>query len=129
MNGVDRLELAHQEAQESLDAYYARHASRAYQEYLASNLEALTERAAEQLPLEPETEEEAAWFKRHFHRPVGAVLERHGFLYRDLCYKHHCSEFDELPSASRWRASTWHTIEKTGCEMCERGQEETDSAR
>jgi hypothetical protein len=119
MDGVDRRQLLHDEAEESLDAYYRRHAARSWQEYLASSPEALAERAAERLPLEAETVAAVeTLFKRHFHRPVETVLERHGFLYRDLCYEHHCSEFDELPSASRWRASTWHTVEKVGCEMC-----------
>ena len=74
MNGVNHLELLHDEAEESLDAYYRRHASRAYQEYLASSPEALAEREAERQLLEPETAEAAAWFKRHFHRPVEEVL-------------------------------------------------------
>lgn len=73
MNSQD-LEFAHQEAEESLDAYYRRHTARSWREYLASSPEALAEREAARLPLEPETEAEAVWWKRHFHRPVEEVL-------------------------------------------------------
>ena len=112
------LEFAHQEAEESIDAYYRRYTARSRQEHRASSLEALAERAAERLPLEPETEAEAAWWKRHFHRSVVEVLKSHGLIYRNLCYEHHCSEFDELPSVSRWQASTWRTVERADCEIC-----------
>lgn len=74
MNGVNRRQLSHDEAEESLDAYYRRYAARSWQEYLASSPEALAEREAEPLELEPETAEERAWWKRHFHRPVEEVL-------------------------------------------------------
>lgn len=74
MNSRD-LEFAHQEAEESLDAYYRRHTARSWQEYLASSPESLAERETARLSLEPETAEEAAWWKRHFHRPVSEVLE------------------------------------------------------
>ncbi len=55
MNSRD-LEFAHQEAEESLDAYYRCHTARSWQEHRASSPEALAEWAAERLPLELETE-------------------------------------------------------------------------
>ena len=119
------LEFAHEEAEESLNAYYSRHTARSWQEYLASSPEALAERAAERLPLEPETAAAMDRLLKRSFQPVNKVLERHGFLYRNLCHEHRCSEATALPEVSRWRASTWHTVERADCEMC---GEETGNA-
>lgn len=37
---------------------------------------------------------------------------------RLLCYKHHCEEFDNLPSAERHQASSWITVKLGMCELC-----------
>ena len=63
----ERLESEHQTANESLAAYYQR-----YSKPTPPNL------YPEPLSLEPETAEEAEWFKRHFHRPVDEVLAKDG---------------------------------------------------
>ena len=64
---MERLELGRQTANESLTAYYQR-----YSKPTPPNL-------YHELPLlEPETEESAEWFKRHFHRPVDEVLAENG---------------------------------------------------
>lgn len=79
MNGVDRRQLSHDEAEESLDAYHRRHAARSWREYCASSPEALAEREAERLPLEAETVAAVeTLFRRHFHRPVAEVLAGNG---------------------------------------------------
>ena len=64
---MERLELERQTANESLAAYYQR-----YSKPTPPNL------CPEPLLLEPETAEEAEWFKRHFHRPVDEVLAENG---------------------------------------------------
>jgi len=45
---------------------------------------------------------------------------------RDLCYTHHCSEFDKLPNAMRHLAAEWRTVKPGECEIC---QEELRQAR
>jgi len=35
---------------------------------------------------------------------------------RNLCYHHHCQEFDKLPNAHRHLAADWRTVEP--CELC-----------
>jgi len=36
---------------------------------------------------------------------------------RNLCYHHHCQEFDKLPNSQRHMAADWRTVEP--CELCE----------
>jgi hypothetical protein len=37
---------------------------------------------------------------------------------RRLCYKHHCEEFDKLPSIGRDKANDWITVKPALCELC-----------
>ena len=36
---------------------------------------------------------------------------------RNLCYKHHCQEFDKLANHDRHLAADWRTVEP--CELCQ----------
>ena len=83
------LKFAYQEAEESLDAYYRRHTARSWQEYRASSPEALAEREAAWLPMEPETAAAMDRIRERSFRSVSEVLEKHSFLYRSLCHEHH----------------------------------------
>ena len=57
----------------------------------------------------------AVWAARDLARKA---LKEAPTMNRNLCYKHHCQEFDKLPDARRHEASYWHTVDPTNCELC-----------
>jgi hypothetical protein len=37
---------------------------------------------------------------------------------RQLCYRHHCQEFDKLANHNRYLAAEWRTVPESECELC-----------
>ena len=50
-------------------------------------------------------------------------------LTRQLCYEHHCSEFDTLPNVRIYEASYWRTVSADECEICWPAAAERDRLR
>ena len=43
---------------------------------------------------------------------------RNGPPPHELCYRHHCQEFDKLPNCQRHLAANWITGDPANCELC-----------